>query len=201
MKTEKIIKAIKKETKAITKSNAVFNKMTPAQKRVAIAKDVLSQIRSKKITPKHLEYYQNKAAERKKLCSAIKSAEPNSELRDVLKKVPSCNVCARGAIFVSAIKLFNNFAVKKLGNVDEDFPIDTDSIFSIGGRYFSKKQALLIEVAFEGRIDVLDYDERDALSNDQYDAAVDFYKSFKNAKDRMVGIMKNIIKNKGEFVI
>jgi len=202
MKTAKILKKVKKAAKQVKESNAAFKKMTADEKRVAIAKDVLAQIRQDKIVCAEGTYFDAPNKRHSDLCNSIRTSEPDTELRDVLKNFPSCQVCARGAIFLSALKVFNNFAVQDIPHwkTRSVAPIDTESVFKVGRRFFTTRQIAAIELAFEGDSDYLSAHEQDFLSDKEKEACELFYNSRQGAENRMVDIMKNIVKNKGKFI-
>jgi hypothetical protein len=182
--------------KEIKGFNEYFNSLTPAKKRVAIAKDVIANIESKKYFAKMGNYlYVN--------------SDDNLESQSLQKVLPqvTCNVCALGAMFVSDVKFNNNF------NVGDDTLKKLDNQLS---KYFSKGQLALIEAAFEGfGVDYEEYEEDElSIENGFYlkftleqlgikeqDVinAKKFYAMFDTSEENLIAIMENIIKNKGKF--
>ena len=180
-----------------------IEKMSKNEARVAIAKDVIAQIRAKKYKAKNRTYvdFKPKTGIKKKEFFTEKDVETGKDLQDVIKtRMESCQVCAKGALFVSAIRKFDNFAV-------EDGML-YNSLYESGGAscyannddfldhlrdYFDYDQLELMEYAFEGDCGQVD-------DYDQEERALAFYHSFKKAEDRLVAIMKNVIKNNGEFI-
>ena len=169
-------------TKSRTKT-----KMTLAQIRVVVAKEVLVLLRKRKgtIVPKEGCYLWNNHEEIRRWCY-----ETNSDLDDARKHLPvlinSCHVCAIGALFVGWVKRYDGITVKKFLEYGRNNMCGTMSAFDRGNLG-------MIECAFEGhRI-------ADGSVMEEDDAAVDFYGRYDNPKDRMVAIMKNIVKNKGTF--
>jgi hypothetical protein len=183
--------------KQIKKWNEEFNSLDEMGKRVLIAKDVIKQIKAERYIPN----------------STYCSIECNEDLIDesLQKHLPNieCNVCAVGSLFVSHIKYNNKFTVYQ---ADE---ISTEILEDILEEYFDIKTLILIEQAFEGfgyynsnkgfcfdnglKGDKL-------LSNfnitvEEVDKAVSFNNNYKDRNECLIAIMKNIIKNKGEFVL
>lgn len=107
----------------IAASNAKFLAMTSAQKRVALAKDVLSALAAKEMTEKHNVY-----------CDFRESA---------------CNVCALGALFVAAEPLLNEEA--KYESDGPGFHNDTAMRHALDAAgIFTTQQLWSIEGSFEG---------------------------------------------------
>lgn len=104
-----------------------FNKLTAAQKRVAIAKDVIDQVEAGKYVP----FFGYAMIQGK-----------NEISQKVLKQNPECEVCAVGAAALSAIRLGNHF----------EFPhahLVSTHIFKVLSKWFSSEQAGMIEAAYE----------------------------------------------------
>lgn len=188
----------------IKKWNEHFNKLSDSEKRVEIAKDVIKQLKNRTIIANTGVYcnfeYDN-----------ISEDLYKSDVRSNFDKLKSleCNVCALGAILVSNTKFNNGFSFKQLNNVRND------NIISLLD-YFTDSQLTLIEFAFESwNIEDLinnyeinkgiycgkDYTKLD-LTYEQIEKACDFNSDIHEdeAEERMIRIMKNIIKNEGEFI-
>lgn len=148
--------------------------MTAAQKRVAIAKDVLLQLKMGKyisMTGTYIAPIDHLGRDVEVNQSALKS-----------KSRPDCRVCAKGALALSAIRKFNEYE----GTADA---LSEDHMEVIT-RFFGVAQADRIESAFEGfdrdGSRVRNYRERKNISESDDDEAI-------------ISIMKNIIRNKGTF--
>lgn len=156
--------------------------MTRAQKRVAVAKDVLLQLSESRVKASSGVWF-----------SVYDGLTVGKQLQEELTKV-DCIVCALGGLFVGCVNLFNDFTVsrhlKKFGSLDRD-----DLLVKVG-KLFSKKQIDLIEVAFERHA----YGWNHNLSKKETERALSFNYNNVNADDRMRAIMNNIIKNNGQFV-
>ena len=152
-----------------------WGKMTNAQKRVEIAKDVIKQI--------HAKLY--RVGE-----SGFISLGPNDFSADVqgdqvvdhLDEVNpgNCGVCALGGLMLSRIRFENNLAIRELGLSGRDIR------FALGD-IFTRKMLSSIEAAFEAWFDSF------------WDAERDFHDSHGNHEDRLIAIMQNIIDHRGTF--
>lgn len=213
-----------KIAKDIEKKNKLFNSMTPNQRRVAIAKDVLSQIDANKYKPASGVYVvASNFIDTDKLdvenVDKLQGQQVCSLLPD---NMPSCAVCARGAMFMSALNKFNRLKVGDLATLsndidnlaynvsecetDEEKKSFVDEYYAniqlydedferYERRFFTKRQIELMETMFENQ----DYT---SSSNDRLsDAAVFYGSAYATDKARLREICNNIIRNKGDFVI
>ncbi len=156
-----------------------FTRLTAAQKRVAIAKDVLQQIRLRTMVPAHVGYFLWTDRNR------IESFNQESV------KHCSCFVCGIGAGIVSGIRLFNKVHVSEnRGFAAEAFPI--------AKKFFTAQQAALIEMAFEGSC-IMGNNANVEMSVSAYAKARKFYERHTLPRERVQAIYQNIINNKGVF--
>lgn len=173
----------------IQKSNEAFELLSPAQKRVQIAKDVLAQLdlngKSRKIHIVAGEYFSTEFNNEELL------KDDEVELQNIVTQPEfQCNVCAKGALFVTKALNYNNCSVKSdLENIFSD-----DIVMALSG-IFDTEMLDNIENAFEcGVICNLD--------DDYYAVASSImYSDIENPEDRLRLIMENIIANKGDFKI
>lgn len=154
-----------------------FKRLTAAQKRVAIAKDVLAQIQ---------------------LNTRIESGRywriDNSEVGVIDKTFltrphVACSCCAAGAVVLSGIRLFNRVKVSYFN------PGQSDKVLN---PWFSNEQMALIEFAFEKP----DRKPLAELLQDKWkekEAAYEFNLGRLSMIERAERIFKNIIANKGTF--
>lgn len=188
----------KKTTTAerIRKANKRFAAMTKAQKRVAIAKDVLAALATKKIEAESGTYYLRTKALGDKL---------NGE---------QCNACAIGALFACQVERTPKLKLTDASDYYDSTDVYWDedaheykegaaerSFASYGMRetlrkFFGDKQLGLIETAFEQDDDYC-YDLN--LDGDTVDAAIKFGSRYRSDRGRMRAIMENIVANRGEF--
>jgi hypothetical protein len=176
------------DPKEIEKRNKVFHKMSKKQQRLAIAKDVLAQLRAKKYQARPGTY-----ADSEVMNVIDANTYGNFDLQQcLLSKNPECEVCALGASFVSLSRLGDkvDWSLSQAPHSSLD-PI------------FGKKQVQLIEAAFEGWEP--DRDEEGNWITDPYTGATEATYNFCNkyeldANKRLAAIFKNIIKNDGVFI-
>lgn len=176
-----------------------ITKMTKAEARVAIAKDVIKQIKAKKFVAEKGTYvridsmFDDDVRE-----EVLKDA---SDVRDIVcnPKAGVCTVCAMGSLFLSTARLFDNLPIPKEEAYDGDLLSGLPKPYVEGEnsaapegyqksplkRYFSKLQLSLIEAAFEG------WPTKDG----QYIELNSIHD-----EDRLLEIMKNIVSNDGKFV-
>lgn len=172
--------AASKAAKRVAKDNARFRKMTAAEKRVAIAQDVIAWVKAGALVPSEGGY----------VCPSngyfAGMADRETQLRDV--NLGQCEVCAVGALFLAKAVRFDACTVGdwRSGQFHDNL---TD--------HFSEEQIALIECAFEccrmGPFYNLpsDEDSGDALA---------FYRRYRTDKGRLIAIMQNIIDHDGQFV-
>lgn len=193
-----------------------------AANRVKVAKDVLAQINSKMLRPEHQTYVS--------LNKTIEVTDDNNmgdkQLCNVLDGM-KCSVCARGAMFVAAVKRFNDYKINDLTySVDyreELSSVDSEDISDYEEQFFEYHQIALIEGVFEGEeigkaqdfyetvSALIDKDEyqytifKTILEESEWDhnelLSITHNYLGKSAKSRMIAIMENIIANKGDFII
>ncbi len=190
MKEETMTCAIQssKFAKQIKAANDLFNRLSPPERRVEIAKDVIKSLKLKKIRAKTGRF------------ASLKHTQPNAcDSTNMLEVFEStrCDCCARGAMFVSAVRKFDNVTAKDVGTGNVWVGEITDYNFKhIEDGYWDAKQIQMIETAFESEAS---YVLSDLLSDEEISVCKKFKKRYKTPEKRMIGIMRNIIKNKGTF--
>lgn len=175
-----------------------MKKLTQKQKnRIAIAKDVIKWVTEKKFNIKIGSSYLT--------FKSKKQVEQDIEFRDLVRNnTKSCQVCAKGALFICSVDKHDKLKLSEVLpqfnlNVRKNlyFELFEDDVVS-HVQDFDQEQLNLIEIAFEGRHD-LDYDLWQ-MNQASYYLAAKFGKKYKDAQGRLIAIMENVIKNKGEFV-
>lgn len=162
--------------------------MLKHEKAVAIAKDVLKQIKAKKIKTTAFDYVVSGYED----CWAENTYEGNAQ-KHINEITSTCHVCALGACMLSYIRKFDGVDMSDITRLGEEINIDRDYIVSKLKTAFSLRQLDLIELAFQYEDDIFDdmpKDEREAL---------EFVEGVYDETERLTLIMKNIIKNKGVF--
>ena len=220
-KADLLAKQIERE---IAKREAIFKKASPTQKRVLIAKDVIAQIKAKKIKPESGSFVMVE-----KVKGFISSSEAESrhgswnyamsrlsddegsdaDVRQLYleNKIQQCSCCALGGMFMSCTLYNNNTTVDNLSYAGEDISEmlleETSEKLSNGlNKFFSVEQLKLIEQTFEGDngavLSGMDDDTGEIV--DKFTPRAEaFYTKYKKPKDRLVAIMQNIVKNNGTF--
>lgn len=176
-----------------------FSRLTKSEKRIAIAKDVLAQIKLKTFVAKEGVYLNVnfKNSIKFKEQDKLETCQLNTLIQD--NKV-TCQVCALGSVFTSHVNKTNHLKYNEV-YLNEDQPEMQDRLKNI----FSINQLNLIECAFEKRVISDDGDYIEKWDGIRYvmteigQKAVKFGKSHRGNTKRLVAIMENIIKNKGEF--
>lgn len=194
---QKLAKQMALLSAKIESENKKFYKLSKPQQRVQIARDVLVALKTKSIKPE---------------TGAFLTVGPDddlvgpygAEVRDILRKGPTCEVCALGGMFVCAVERVDSLKMKDLVNDDcandgdiVDAAVDFNDITNFLDKFFSMKQLEEIERQFEmgnGACWDDEDDQKDKDGNLLY-----FAKDVTAAGDRMRLIMENIIVNKGEF--
>jgi len=174
----------------IKRKERAFKKMSRAEKRVAVARDVILAIRAEQIVPATMVYLD---AEKMSRTPEL----PDLQVREALAGV-ECTACAIGSVFVACTNRADDLTMREFG-VASQFHSESrpDQMRKYLSEWFSYKQLALIESAFERSAFNAQVGPNPSLR--AYRAAVNFGDEFTNSKDRMIGIMKNIIKNEGTF--
>lgn len=186
-----LLKDFQNEKEKIIEKNAAFEEMSPSEKRVAIAKDVLKWVAAGVFKPTQ-GLFVNKY---------VPVGTKDGEVIELVK-TEGCSVCAKGALFMANLLERHEGKMEILKNENnkpysyEDGHsrkvlcgiIEGEGKPDFWGRknpmtaYFDTRQWNSIESYFEG-----------------YSGGQGTY--IRDDKDRLVYIMENIIKNEGKFVM
>jgi hypothetical protein len=196
-----------KTQKEIKSDNKKFKKLSKPQQRVAIAKDVIAQINMKRIFAKTLVYLTPNSTQRNPHTGSaiLEEAEVGTELREIFKeKVETCHCCAKGALFLTAVERYNECPVTNSMRENLGMRFADQDIHGQLSKFFSPNQLILIEAAFEG------YNGYTAASRHSDEVAFikegGRYSNILTTKlpdhnDRLLYIMKNIVRNKGTLIL
>lgn len=204
--------ALEQYNKQVRANNEAFEKLSPAKKRVAIARDVLAQIGSR------LRVTQGTYLSSQQLIKARKSrgVTKSTQIQELFGKIETCNVCAKGALFICGIDKANKL---KIADLETDathhgqfYGTDVTNYLE---RFFDARQLELIESTFEitdmSKETLSRQSERDWEDepSDDIADAIEFGNLFReDAYDEdsevdtdalLRAIMENIIVNKGTF--
>ncbi len=192
----KIPLKIKRE---IARRNRVFSKATKAQKRVLVAKDVITQLKVGKFEARSGMFVTLPYVTR------TKGGDASLQVALLQDKQP-CQCCALGSLVLSCT-LFANKQTVSDGIAFEALGEMLDGTTGFGvlkngfEKLFSERQFRLIEYAFENGDGYFGFSswEDGKLSNGAIARAQDFSARHDDSTELLVAIMKNIIKNKGTF--
>lgn len=177
MTNEEKQKEYARELKRIGDRNRRFNKLDAAGKRVAIARDVIAQLKAGKYIATGGQYIGS---------NAFNNGDK------VVGKV--CTVCALGALAISLTNRVKAVSIKTFRRSATSFGEGGDrySITSVLRKYFSIPQLQLIEDIFENWNN---YCGDTALKVEK------FMEEYPDEDARLEAIMKNIIRNDGKFIL
>jgi len=176
-----------KLNKRIKARNRAFAKLSPEQKRVTIAKDVLEQLDAGRLTPTQGTYL----SPRTKVCARSGS----QQLAELLPRIEKCNVCGLGALFACAVGRADKITLSEVGDFfaaneyrdirggDDIRKVDFNVKDYLLG-FFNSNQLRAIEHTFE-----------------QWTDGVGVLMRGVPVRRRMVLIMENIIRNGGTFEV
>lgn len=183
--------------------------------RMAVARDVIKSLKSGFMSATPGTYCE--------LEMALGTVPIGQELSEHLKDVKHCEVCAIGAAFISLVKLDNEYILTKNRLFDTgSFSINDNEMRARLVAIFSAKQLAAMETAFECSAYVEDFaeyqmDDGDEVVRSDNGTIKDsrnfrkiarrmrvcnetaFGMRYRDPKDRLVGIMENVLKNKGKF--
>jgi hypothetical protein len=171
-------------------------KLTKAEMRIAIAKDVIAQIKAKKYNPMQGCWVDQVGGQDYDDWLFANPENCKVDVQVYTKSIKKCNVCALGSLFVSAVNKYNNvYGTFNTVSTNEVFDTSETNNRSPLLRYFTLNQIRLIEATFEGGMGAVYFDYDHPMVN----KSRAFYSRYPNSKDRLLAIMKNIVKNNGTF--
>lgn len=188
----------------VAKKKPVKQKTTSTNAmRVAIAKDVIAQLNSNKLIPQNFTWVDDSkmGCINEFIDSKVEKVKDEDfknfsvDLSEYVCNIKKCEVCALGALFVSAVSLYEGVVVRPTGEI-EDYnwqlfeQLDNSPLV----KHFTKGQLQLIESAYEG-----DRGVHVAPTDTEAVICRTFHSKYAKNKDRMIAIMKNIIDNNGTF--
>jgi hypothetical protein len=131
-----------KTRRPVKKEKIPFDHLPVLEQRVAIARDVLAQLKAEKIQPMRGTYLEMELTE---------TVENDAQVHTLLPLARECRVCALGSLFVSAVKFHDQVAV---GEYRASW--EPKLSFSVGSRvyeylmkFFTQRQLNAMEREFE----------------------------------------------------
>lgn len=178
----------------IKAQNAAFEKLSPARKRVAIARDALAQLGAR------LRASQGVYVKTEVLADANREGKFNTQLQKLFKKVEECTVSAKGALFVCQLDRTNRLKLSEVKiYTHASDQLQGGDVTNYLERLFTPRQLELIESAFECR----DMRDDDSEEDDEIWVAVEFGElfvdEFNDDELRLRAILENIVANRGTF--
>lgn len=181
-------KSVAKENRRIARSNKEFEKMSPSEKRVQIARDVLAQLAAKRLIATPGTWL---AGRGESDLFTHEESDNDQELQKVLAKTKQCTGCALGGMFMCAVERADKLKIQDLSSEAlSTRQMQTDDVFDYMKKFFSREQLEQIESAFE---------QGEGFAQ-TYDAS-DWLEDVEEPSERMRLIMENIVANKGKFVL
>jgi hypothetical protein len=193
-----------------------LKKLTPAQARVEIAKDVIAQVEARQLLAAHGVYFLPGGEPTQADFDFIRSGARDMKglLEELRASRKPCRVCAVGACLAAVVARENDFTVGDCATI-------LDQATRLKRRlspYFPEGMLALMEAAFEGRYQqplVRVLENRAAVPTpNQYVEAIEFGRGADpdggaprrpdmeesiGAARRLLAIMRNIVENGGEF--
>lgn len=183
-------KVAKKPVKKIAKKKVVLSKLSKAEVRVLICKDVIKHVKAKRLQTTAGTYFS--------LYNSKPIFQMDNQINAQWRKASSCNVCALGGLFISAVDRFDKLKFSDLSSTEfyqnsafRSVDAEPEDIQRYLKRWFTKPQMERIESAFEGRQFI-------NSPFGTYNPNNYFTKRFRKKPERLIAIMKHIIKDKGE---
>lgn len=179
----------------LRKKQKQFSKMSIVEKRIAIAKDVIARIKLNQFIPEQGVFCVVDGSSLRGFEGTTDKGEPISEVCDIVNSKQPCQVCAKGGLFMSYIGYVDNFKIEDLHyGTKASVSLKSTEMKSLS-KIFSQKQLSLIETTFEGS----SYSWNLELSDTEKEKCNNFEGEFYDDSNRLIGIMRNIIRNKGTF--
>ncbi len=133
-------------TKPVSKEE--FDKLTPGERRVAIARDVIAQLNINRYHPSRGNWcilYEKDSFDTVDHYGRRYDLKAGAELQPDISK-GSCAVCALGAVFASAVGLYDNYKVTTSSTRGQ---FDFNNVALLLKDYFDRITMMAIEIAFE----------------------------------------------------
>lgn len=207
---EQRLKELRLEIRRVKDRERSFKKMTPEKRRMAIARDVIEQVRRKRIVPESGTWCEVNDGDGLLKNSLPIEVTEETQLQTVLAGLP-CSACAVGSLFACAVLRKDDLPLSDVGSGVTSVDIEgmneyNDAIevnpgdFSACAAYmddiFDEDQLLLMEAAFE-QGGTQGWEQHNLGG---YTDACEFGGGFEDDEDRLLAIMENVLANKGTFV-
>ena len=188
------------KTKTQTKNSTATAAPTKTELRIKIANDVIASIRAERYNARNGDYTPAKISDA--FCVAAYGADGDpKDVCNVISKSHKCGVCAVGALMLSTMRKDSKRLADLVGQQDSG-PIDdiNDGIAYLSD-IFNNNNLHMMEFAFEfggGYVQLDDLNLTRLSTADRIGLAL-FGVCYKDSNDRLVAIMKNVVRNNGTF--
>jgi hypothetical protein len=161
-------------------ANEAFWKLSPAEQRVRVAIDTIQQIFLNAYKAKTGRYFE---------LSTDRDALAGTDIQKLIQTRTSqgarCEVCARGAVFASVVRLGDRARVPQTTGETVVYLDPGDRVFQEAEGVFDRQNLLIMEAAFE--------------RYSSYSVAYEFGRRFKTDRSCLLAIMQNVIDHNGMF--
>ncbi len=181
-------KALQKVNKRIRDRNRRFRAKTKQQQRLAVIKDAINQLKAGKFIAAST-YFEFPASTANAIYWANNRREDRSavELCSLVEQA-KCEVCGIGSLFVSAVRLDDQFKIYPVAGVNRSQEVRKLT------PWFDRKQLDLIETHYEGG--------KGGASDNSWYASHRYSKVVggkETPKKRLLMILENMLSNNGKF--
>jgi hypothetical protein len=185
---------------AIEARNSAFQAMTPAEKRKTVAYDVLEQLYQKRFVAHCGQWLSSNDVTGLRNIDRYEIIPKEALDADAQTAIAgkTCDVCALGALFACTIERQNSIDIAGVRRAD----FRGISAYLTG--IFDRRTLNLIEACFERRRDSCDFMDYDSTTRQEDEVRVNTwlkYHGSESSSERMVSIMRNIVRHEGEFAV
>jgi hypothetical protein len=163
-----------------------FNRLSPANQRITLAKDVLLQLKIGKFDATHNGYIGGR-----KLDSWRHDYSPHAPAKETLQSVDVCEVCAKGALVCSYVLKHNHVSVHQMRTTASENP----ELIAIFGRSLWN----VLEALYEGWDFNLNGVARIYPLNGRTDTEGNRVYNVSGKRHSLESLMQNIIRNNGKL--
>jgi hypothetical protein len=183
-----------------------FEQLEKRQQAVLLAKDVIVQVKAENYRPINGYYILVDPATHPNVCSPSTELA-QTELCELLPEL-DCHVCAKGALFLSHIRVADNFKVADLNLTTYGSSNVGEGIIGPRLTCFSLWQLEWIEAAYEGwgtsshtreQMAQTEHGFNRLVQREISNALMRWEETFPDKTERLIKIMENIVANDGEF--
>lgn len=187
----------------VKQQQAAWDSMTPAKRRVAIARDVIAHLERNELTIEVQNGYVSlteptDGGSTNRISQEQHYGNITPKQCDVIRQ--TCTMCARGALLISRIDMFNSISWTDIQNARGVGQIMTTT--GLDGA-FGREQLNLIECAFEGTScwcnPPADYVDDLKIIRTRRLACKWRKQHYGNPANRLLAIMQNIVDHRGTF--